>query len=61
MLTDFNKPRGSNGEYARVQLPSVADLRTFKPWYEGQVISVKGYYNGSNLGGGEFVARIGFW
>lgn len=57
MLTDFNRPRGSNGEYARVQLSSVADLRTFKPWYEGQVISVKGYYNGSNLGGGEFVAR----
>lgn len=58
MLTDFNRPRGSNGEFTRVQLDSVDDLRKFKPWYEGQVISVRGYYVGSNLGGGDFVARL---
>lgn len=41
MLTDFNKPRGSNGEYARVILNTLAELRTFKPWFDGQVVTIK--------------------
>ncbi|WP_107333917.1 hypothetical protein [Klebsiella pneumoniae] len=38
MLTDFNKPRGSNGDYGRVVVKTLDDLKTFKPWYSGQVI-----------------------
>lgn len=41
MLTDFNKPRGSNGDYARVILNTLAELRTFKPWFDGQVVTIK--------------------
>lgn len=59
MLTDFNRPRGSNGDFSFIQLDSITQLREFIPWWEGQVLSVKGYYAGSNRGGGDFVARLG--
>lgn len=41
-----------------VKVNSFTDLRNFKPWYDGQVVELVGYYSGSFLGGGRFVARL---
>ncbi|QQV92005.1 hypothetical protein MOC16_gp104 [Klebsiella phage vB_KpM_FBKp24] len=37
---------------------SFEELRTIKPWYEGQRIKLKSYYVNGLTGGGEFVARL---
>lgn len=37
---------------------SFEELRTIKPWYEGQRIKLKSYYVDGLTGGGEFVARL---
>lgn len=37
---------------------SFEELRTIKPWYEGQRIKLKSYYVDGVTGGGEFVARL---
>lgn len=34
-------------------------LRTLKPWYEGQRVTLKSYYKDGVAGGGIFVARLG--
>ena len=34
------------------------ELRTIKPWYEGQMIKLKSYYVDGITGGGEFIARL---
>lgn len=41
------------------QVESIADLRQFEPVKDRQVAFVKGYYAGSNKGGGYFVANFG--
>lgn len=46
MLTDFNKPRGSNGEYSRVVLSTLDDLRSFKPWVSGQSVILQRAFAG---------------
>lgn len=33
-------------------------LRTLKPWYEGQRVTLKSYYKDGVTGGGEFVSRL---
>lgn len=43
-----------------IGLGSIADLRLFKPWYEGQRIKLISYYADSpSLGGGEFIGHLG--
>lgn len=37
---------------------SFEELRTIKPWYEGQRIKLKSYYVDRVTGGGEFIGRI---
>lgn len=38
---------------------SFEELRTIKPWYEGQRIKLKSYYVDGLTGGGEFVGHLG--
>lgn len=37
---------------------SFEELRTIKPWYEGQRIKLKSYYVDGVTGGGEFIGRL---
>lgn len=46
-------------KHVKVQVESFAALREFKPWWDGQVVYLKGYYEGSTSGGGEFVGHFG--
>lgn len=46
-------------KHVKVQVESFAALREFKPWWEGQVVYLKGYYEGSTTGGGDFVGHLG--
>lgn len=45
-------------KHIKVQVGSFAELRAFKPWYDGQVVSLKEYSAGSGLGGGEFTGSL---
>lgn len=42
-----------------VSIATIADLRKFKPLYNGQTVRVKGYYADLNTGGGDFIGKIG--
>lgn len=46
-------------KHVKVQVDSFAALRQFKPWREGQVVYLKGYYSDGVTGGGEFVGHLG--
>ena len=46
-------------KHVKIQVESFAALREFKPWWEGQVVYLKGYYEGSTTGGGDFVGHLG--
>lgn len=46
-------------KHVKVQVESFAALREFKPWWDGQVVYLKGYYEGSTSGGGDFVGHFG--
>lgn len=46
-------------KHVKVQVNSFAALREFKPWWEGQVVYLKGYYEESTTGGGDFVGYLG--
>lgn len=46
-------------KHVKVQVDSFAALREFKPWWEGQVVYLKGYYSDGVTGGGDFVGHLG--
>lgn len=46
-------------KHVQIQVESFEELRDFKPWFEGQVIYLKGYVVGSSLGSGKFVGYFG--
>lgn len=46
-------------KHVKVQVESFASLREFKPWWEGQVVYLKGYYTDGVSGSGEFVGHFG--
>lgn len=41
-----------------VSIATIADLRKFKPLYNGQTVRVKGYYADQNTGGGMFIGSL---
>lgn len=46
-------------KHVKVQVESFAALREFKPWWDGQVVYLKGYYSDGVTGGGDFVGHLG--